>query len=42
MSATARLETKLAETKAELIRWTVGSFIAMAGVVTAMVRLTGH
>lgn len=37
-----RLQTRLAETKAELIRWSVGSFIAMAGVFTAISRLTAH
>ena len=37
-----RLEAKLSETKAELIRWSVGSFVAMAGVFTAISRLTTH
>ena len=42
IAAATRLETRLAETKAELIRWSVGSFIAMAGVFTAISRLTAH
>lgn len=42
MAATSRLAAKLEETKAELIRWSVGSFIAMAGVFTAISRLMGH
>ena len=46
MAATAHLETRLiemmAETKVELIRWFLGSLIATGGVVTAIVRLTGH
>ena len=37
-----RLHGELAETKAELIRWSVGSFIAMAGVFTAISRLMSH
>ncbi len=37
-----RLETKLAETKSELIRWSVGSFVAMSGVVVAAFRLMAH
>ena len=42
IAAISRLETRMAETKVELIRWFLGSFIAMGGVVTAIVRLTGH
>ena len=46
MAAIARLEARLsermAETKVELIRWFLGSLIAMGGVVTAVFRLTGH
>ncbi|HEX4596999.1 MAG TPA: hypothetical protein VH278_04380 [Burkholderiaceae bacterium] len=46
MGAIARLETKMtermAETKVELIRWFLGSFIAFGGVLTAIVRMTGH
>jgi hypothetical protein len=40
----SKVELKLhvAEAKADLIRWTVGSFIAMAGVFTAISRLISH
>ena len=40
--ALGRLEAKLGETKAELIRWSVGSWIAMAGTVIAAFRLMTH
>jgi hypothetical protein len=42
IAASARLETRMAETKTELIRWFLASFVAMAGVVTAVFRLMPH
>jgi hypothetical protein len=42
MAASSRLETRMAETKVELIRWFLGSLMAMGGAVTAIVRLMPH
>jgi DNA anti-recombination protein RmuC len=38
----SRLDTRLAETKSELIRWSVGSFVALSGVVMAAFKLMAH
>src|ERR1700739_3497306 len=35
----ARVETRLAETRVELIKWFLGSMIAMTGIILASVRL---
>ena len=35
----ARLEAKLAETKAELIKWLVGLLFVQAGFIIAMLKL---
>jgi len=35
----ARVETKLAETRVELIKWFLGSMIAMTGIILASVRV---
>ena len=38
----ARLEAKIAETRVDLMRWFFGSFLAMGGVLIAVLRLTAH
>ncbi|MBV8210494.1 MAG: hypothetical protein JO133_10575 [Burkholderiaceae bacterium] len=40
--AFARLEAKIAETRVDLMRWFFGSFLAMGGVLIAVLRLTAH
>jgi len=40
--AFARLEAKVAETRVDLMRWFFGSFLAMGGVLIAVLRLTAR
>jgi len=46
MGAIGRLETRvterMAETKVELIRWFLGSLVAVGGVVAAIFRMTAR
>ena len=40
--AFARLEARIAETRVDLMRWFFGSFLAMGGVLIAVLRLTAR